>query len=92
MRIYCLYDLVKKEDAGIKRPKKGWKAHTWYRVLLSVRSNNPVFEGLLYTGFLNEEGEPSGYRAIISSTTPSKCYIEYNDVYYLKVVKKLFTL
>ena len=77
------------EDKQINIPESGWKEHTWYRVNISMNANNPVFEGLLYTGFVND-GKPEGYSLLMSGTTPDETIL-YRELHYLEVVQELFT-
>lgn len=80
--------LIPKNEAGIQEPKGGWKANTWYLVEMSMNANNPVFFGMFFSGFLNK-GKPAGYHGAFPIYTPDHA-INLREIYYLKVVKKVF--
>ena len=75
------------QERYIVPPEGGWQEHTWYLVLVSWGKGNPVHYGIMFTGFLDRDGEPGGYSGI----TPIR-YIEDNPfqkAYYLKAMKIL---
>ncbi len=55
------------EARGVHPPEGGWKPHTWYEVVVSLRPGNPPFAALAYTGFLDGSGQPGNYSGIIAS-------------------------
>ena len=79
------------EKISVSPPKGGWKAETWYRVRVSMNITNPVFDAVLYTGFL-KDGLPSAYSGIMSASTPIGDEIPYNSIYYMAKVEELFTV
>lgn len=50
---------------GIHKPEGGWIAHTWYLVYKSHGETNPRHRGLLFTGFLDKQGNPGSYSGVI---------------------------
>jgi len=68
-----------------------WKPHTWYRVYASVSVVNPIFEALVYSGFLNGSCDtPGDY----SGWTASNCIDADNhlcELHYVEVKQELFT-
>jgi hypothetical protein len=79
-------------EKGRVLPYGGWKASTWYVVHVSYRSTNPIHEALLYTGFLDSDGNPGAYSALISATTPSSGdYNKYGTPYFLEAGRALWT-
>lgn len=68
-------------------PKGGWKEHTFYIVEVAFSNNNPVHRHILYTGFLSENGTPSGYNKLITSSDNSV----FSDAVYLHPVERLFS-
>lgn len=72
----------------IVAPTAGWKAQSYYSVDVAYSSTNVIHRVIFYTGFLNKQGNPSGYNCLLSpSNTIGNHTI--NDVYYLKVVNEL---
>lgn len=47
-------------------PRAGWLQQAYYYVEVSVADNNPIFNGVLYTGFLTPEGHPGSYAKIMA--------------------------
>lgn len=77
---------------GIYKPEGGWRPRTWYLGETSCRHGNPVWECLIYSGFLSKNGEPAGYSGLISANyIPSERAIAIHSVRYLKVIKELYT-
>jgi hypothetical protein len=68
-----------------------WKARTWYRARISTTSTNPIFDAIVFSGFLNR-GVPAGY----SGFTPAN-YIDsvhsknISQLHYLELTAELFT-
>jgi hypothetical protein len=66
-----------------------WKELTWYRAKVARSSANPIFDALIFTGFLSD-GKPNGY----SGWTPTNRIENHdglNGLYYLEVGEPLFT-
>lgn len=82
--------LIPKDKAHVHAPEGGWEQRTWYLVEVSYSSNNPVHEAMVFTGFLNEFGEPQGYSAIFAANAPSDP-TPFHRAYYMKPLKKLHT-
>jgi hypothetical protein len=73
------------KERGIFAPVGGWIEHSYYVVELSVTRNNPVWQCLLYTGFLGTYGEPGGYSGFIThGGSDGDSAIDYDRVHYLK--------
>jgi len=72
-------------------PDGGWEPLTWYLVNVSLNSNNPIHIKFLYTGFLDKNGNPSGYSGLSSTNYIDNEPSSYHGVYYLKVIKRLFS-
>jgi hypothetical protein len=81
--------LIKKDEAGRQTPKGGWASHSWYLVEVSYRTTNPVHEAILYTGFLDDKGQPQGYSFVMAANGGDKNQIF--ELFYLKPIKKLHT-
>lgn len=77
-----------------QRPKGGWKKNTWYLVHAAFGSGNPVSQYVLFTGFLDDNKEPSKYSAIFqqdavsTSETPS----EYHSCSMVSVIAELYVV
>lgn len=70
-------------------PEGGWEQKSWYLVECSVSLNNHVFEGLLYTGFLNDYNkQPGSYSCIVARNGCDGC-CEIREFIYIKALKQL---
>lgn len=75
--------------AGLRRrtvipPVLGWRPQTYYVVDVSVSPSNPVWRGIMYSGFLNgPNSDPGGYSCVWSATSDK---LDLSDLYYLGVV------
>lgn len=69
----------------ILTPKEGWHSHTYYWVLASFSPDNPLHLYLFFTGFINEEGAPSGYNQFVGCEDNTM----YHQAHYLQVVSKV---
>lgn len=67
-------------------PDEGWKPQSYYKVLISFSDTNPIHVAVLYTGFLNDHGEPGSYHKIWNPIYGRQYAL--HDVYYLKAVCK----
>lgn len=78
---------------GIHRPEGGWKPSTWYLIKKSHGASNPVHHGLLYTGFLDSNGDPAGYSGVINincaPSSSSEDFFEVRDLYFIHPVCEL---
>ena len=67
-------------------PEGGWEENTYYVCEVSRDYGNPVFEAIIYSGFLTNDFEPGFY---------SRVFIVYNqytrlkDFKYMKVIRKI---
>lgn len=74
-------------EKGIFPPEGGWKPHTYYAVDVAFRISNPVHRSLLYSGFLDDTGNPAGYGQIIN---PSYDHSEpIGKAYFVRVIAEL---
>lgn len=71
---------------GVVSPHEGWKPNTLYTVELCCGSNNPIFTGVLFTGFLSGDRGPGSYSTVLCSTGDT---IPVSRAYYLRVHKEL---
>ncbi len=75
--------------AGMRRrtvipPQHGWRPQTYYVVDVSVSPSNPVWRGIMYSGFLNgPNSDPGGYSCVWSAIADK---LDLSDLYYLRVV------
>lgn len=68
-------------------PVGGWEPHSYYVVELSVGKDNPIFSGVLYTGFLDDSGELKRHSVIfVDSKIELLPYFKY-----LKAIRKIDT-
>lgn len=74
------------EKGTVIPPKEGWEERTYYIVEVAYSKGNLIHKTIFYSGFLSS-GKPSGYNCILSPTNDGKYNI--NDLYYLKVIRKL---
>lgn len=66
-------------------PKGGWEPHSYYVVELSVGKYNPIFSGILYTGFLDDSGELKRHSVVFMDSK-----IELLPYFkYLKAIRKI---
>lgn len=86
----AINDLLKKGQLDISPPKGGWKAKTWYLVEASVSTGNPVHECILFTGFLNDKGNPCGYSGIHQSNCFPSGDTSISNYKYIKVIRELY--
>jgi hypothetical protein len=65
-------------------PKGGFEPQTYYVVEIAMNMNNPIFQDIFYTGFLNgRRGIPGGYNKLFTSEAT------YDNVKYMKVIRKI---
>jgi hypothetical protein len=63
-----------------------FKPRTYYNVEIAMNMNNPIFQDIFYTGFLNgEDKTPGGYNGFFQADG------EFRDVKYMKVISELDT-
>ena len=78
-------------DNKIKRtihtPIDGWKERTWYLCDVAFSSTNPVHSIMYFTGFLTEDGKPSGYSHLHSLNSETNFSI--GEVFYLNPIRIL---
>jgi hypothetical protein len=59
---------MKPKKSEIIAPEGGWADQSYYEVEVSVCETNPIFNAILYTGFVDKERPdlPGGYSFIMS--------------------------
>ena len=69
-----------------------WAEHTWYRAYVSVSSGNPIFEALVYSGFLSTQNKrtPSGYSGWTTANNIGENCL--SKLHYMQIKEKLFTI
>lgn len=61
-----------------------FKPKTYYNVEIAMNMNNPIFQDIFYTGFLNgEDDTPGGYNKFFQAN------VEFRDVKYMKVISEI---
>lgn len=80
--------LIPKGEFVRHEPKGGWKPQTWYLAEAAYASNNPVHNVLVFSGFLDEKGQPAGYSCVQSVTGGEQNPI--SKVKYLKPIRELY--
>ena len=74
---------------GVHKPEGGWKEHTWYLCLGAFSTTNPIHEVVMCVGFVDDEGNPSGYSSLLSVTGGDK--LNFNSLYFLQPIEELHT-
>ena len=69
-------------------PKRGWEENSYYVVEVSVGKGNPIFLGILYTGFLSKDGIPQGYSGVFNPTMEPE-FLPLSHFQYIKSVNKI---
>ena len=81
-------------------PKEGWKVHSYYVVEVSTSPGNPIFEAILYTGFLdntksyprefldNTKSYPRGYSGIFNPSMKPE-FVSMKTFEYIKAIRKI---
>lgn len=72
---------------GVVAPIDGWEEQTLYVVDVAFSSSNIIHESLFYSGFLDEDGNPSSYNKIFNPGYEEDETI--GSVYFIKVTNKL---
>jgi hypothetical protein len=73
-------------------PLNGWKERTWYLVEVAFHPDNCIHRAMFFTGFLNgKDNGPGGYNCLVSIGGCYEDEQEIKDVFYLVVIKKLFS-
>jgi hypothetical protein len=63
-----------------------FKEKTYYVVEIAMNMNNPIFQDIFHTGFLNgKNGMPGGYNGFFQADG------EFKDITYMKVISELDT-
>lgn len=74
-------------------PKEGWKESSYYVVEVSKGNGNPVFQAILYTGFLNRpKNTPGGYSGVFNPTMEPTFQEDINTFYYIKAIREIDTV
>lgn len=69
-------------------PKGGWELQSHYVVEVSMGHGNPIFQAILYTGFLNgPNNTPGGYSGIFIGTSES--HPDIRKFMYIKAIRKI---
>lgn len=70
-------------------PEEGWEQLSYYVVEISKGKGNPIFEGILYTGFLdNTTGCPLGYSGVFNPLMEPE-FMEPKRFPYIKAIRKI---
>ena len=69
-------------------PEGGWEKDTYYVCEVSRDYGNPIFEAILYSGFLNTALEPGGYSGVFSPLMDQK-FRPLNHFKYMKAIRKI---
>ena len=69
-------------------PEGGWEERAYYTVEVSGGKGNPIFLGILYTGFLSKEGTPQGYSGIFNPTMEPE-FLPLHHFQYIKAISKI---
>lgn len=73
------------KERTIIPPKNGWEEWTYYIVEASFAINNPIFQYIYCSGFLNGHGgTPGGYNEFYGLEDPKSI----SDAHYMKVLQK----
>ena len=70
-------------------PEGGWEENTLYICEVSRDYGNPIFEAILYSGFLNTALEPSLFAGSVFSPLMSQKFRPLNYFKYMKVIHKI---
>lgn len=76
---------MKRSPCHVIPPPNGWEPQTYYVVECACCRRNPVWMGIFYSGFLDDNGHPCGYNEVINCE--SRPSIE--ELYFLKVVQRV---
>ncbi len=74
------------EDLGLKsgvQLVEAWEPQTYYIVDVAFNSSNPIHRYVMYSGFLNEMGNPNGYNEFMGIDA------NFSECYFLKQVAKI---
>jgi hypothetical protein len=74
----------------IHTPENGWLPQALYLVDVSYRDSNPIHRAYFFTGFLDDNGNPSSYNYITSGGYSDDPY-PISSVRYLKPIRLLTT-
>lgn len=81
--------MILPKERHIEVPFHGWEEKTFYAVVVSLGPTNPLWGGILYTGFLNgPNGAPGGYASVWHGGTDEST-VEFSDIYFLRILRKL---
>lgn len=75
-------------------PEGGWEPQSYYVVEVSTSPNNPIFEAILYTGFLNAifldntKSYPREYSGIFNPSIKPE-FMPMKNFQYIKVIRKI---
>lgn len=68
--------------------EEGWEERAYYVVEVSGGRGNPIFLGILYTGFLDKKGNPQGYSGIFNPTMEPE-FLPLSQFRYIKAIRKI---
>ncbi len=71
---------------GIFKPDGGWVPSTWYIVHVKATMGNVVYRALLFTGFLDKNGDPAGYSGVMAVNYADDEVKPVGKFYYLKPI------
>ena len=70
-------------------PEGGWEENTYYVCEVSKDYGNPIFEAIVYSGFLNTSTEPSQFAKFLLSHSMDQVLRPLNYFKYMKVIRKV---
>jgi hypothetical protein len=84
---------MKPKKSEIIAPEGGWVDQSYYEVEVSVCETNPIFNAILYTGFVDKERPdlPGGYSFIVSPGMEDHIDLCQKSVRFLRACRFLFT-
>ena len=71
----------------INQPTCGWKQSTYYIVDAAFSSGNPIHRRIIYTGFLDEKGNPSGYSGFLGGCVEDPQSL--SEAFYLQPIAEI---
>lgn len=71
---------------GIFAPENGWKPSAYYIIEIAYHEHNPIHKSILYTGFLNNKGEPDSYNGVFLQGDVEN---NFSNAYYLRPIAEI---
>ena len=69
-------------------PEGGWEKDTYYVCEVSIEYGNPIFEAIIYSGFLSMAQEPGNFSGVLSPLGYNE-YVPLKDYKYIKAIRKI---